>query len=151
MARQTEVVLLFLLITAATAYGKCPHGWVEYEGRCFFYQGSRIGWASAEKRCLDLGAHLVSIHSYNEYQLVKSLIHAHDPQENPTWIGLSGCQEKFNWLWSDGSRLTFTKWNPNEPNFSKKECCVHMNDGGAKNWNDIPCHYSYPFVCARRI
>ncbi|XP_053356786.1 lactose-binding lectin l-2-like [Clarias gariepinus] len=157
MARQTEVVLLLLLALAAAAFdakegrvnGKCPSGWVTYGGRCYLYQANRMDWASAEKRCLDIGAHLVSIHSEYEYQLVKAVIRAFDPRENPTWTGLTGCQKKFNWFWSDGSRLTFTMWNPDEPNFQDEECCVHVNWASSKNWNDIPCDLSYPFVCAR--
>ncbi|XP_053537533.1 lactose-binding lectin l-2 [Ictalurus punctatus] len=108
-----------------------------------------MDWASAEKHCLDLDAHLVSIHSEKEYQRVKALIRAHDYQENPTWIGLSGCQKTNRFFWSDGTKLTFTKWNPPEPNFLFGECCVHMNYGYSKNWNDISCRYTYPFVCAK--
>ncbi|KAF5892327.1 lactose-binding lectin l-2-like, partial [Clarias magur] len=105
----------------------CPTGWVKYERHCYLYQANRMDWASAEKHCLNLGGHLTSIHSENEYQMIKVVIRAHDRQENPTWIGLNGCQKKFNWFWSDGSKLTFTKWNPIEPNFQDEECCVHMN------------------------
>ncbi|XP_053347188.1 lactose-binding lectin l-2-like isoform X1 [Clarias gariepinus] len=172
MAQQTKVVLLLLLATAATAYVTdfnkiiqeaeehrrnsqcstcCPCGWVKYERRCFTYQASKMDWASAEKHCLDLGGHLTSIHSENEYQLIKALIRTHDPEENAAWIGLNGCQKKFNWFWSDGSRLTFTKWNPREPNFVNGECCVHIDRGGLKNWNDISCAHRYSFVCARSI
>ncbi|KAF4088845.1 hypothetical protein AMELA_G00059400 [Ameiurus melas] len=114
MARQTEVVLLLFLVTAATALAKvvnlqlvdfdyivkaeerrvteCPFGWVQYGRRCFMYQATLMNWVSAEKHCLNLDAHLVSIHSEDEYQLVKALIRAHDHQENPTWIGLNDCQ-----------------------------------------------------------
>ncbi|KAM9501164.1 ladderlectin-like [Clarias gariepinus] len=158
MARQTEVVLpLLLLAMAGTAYAsehqansKCPTGWVKYDRRCFFYQAS-MDWASAEKRCMNLGGHLTSIHSESEYQNIKSFIRTHDLQENPTWIGLSGCQKKYNWFWSDGSRFTFTKWSPYEPNNLFGECCVIMNWSGTKKWNDVPCYYSYPFVCAKSI
>ncbi|KAF4088842.1 hypothetical protein AMELA_G00059370 [Ameiurus melas] len=166
MARQTEVVLLLFLATAATALvdfdhlvkaeerrvTKCPFGWVHFEGRCFSYQATFQDWASAEKHCLDLGAHLVSIHNEDEHQLVKSLIRAHDHQENPTWIGLNDCQTVFNFFWSDGTKLVYTKWNPNQPDFYKGvECCVHISSGYSKNWNDIPCHDIYPFVCTKSI
>lgn len=40
-----------------------------------------------------MDAHLVSIHSENEYQLIKALIRAHDYQKDHTYIGLSGCQK----------------------------------------------------------
>lgn len=52
---------------------------------------------SVKAHCLRMGANLVSIHSGDEYQWVKALIRAHDQKENPTWIGLSDCQEvEFN-------------------------------------------------------
>ncbi|KAB5579036.1 hypothetical protein PHYPO_G00190070 [Pangasianodon hypophthalmus] len=157
MAHQTAVVLLLILGTAATAlaesegYRQCEFGWKYYDGRCFIYKGTAMDWASAEKHCLNLGAHLISIHSENEYQLIKALIRAHDAEENPTWIGLTGCQKRNNFFWSDGTKLTFTKWNPGEPNFQYGECCVHMNWSGSKNWNDIPCDRTYPFVCAMSV
>ncbi|XP_053537563.1 lactose-binding lectin l-2-like isoform X1 [Ictalurus punctatus] len=174
MARQTQVMLLLILATAPKALADvvnpetaddfdqivkeaeecstcCPNGWVRYERRCYKYQATYMDWASAEKHCLDLNAHLVSIHSENEHQWVKALIRTHDPRENPTWIGLISCQKRNNFFWSDGTKLTFTKWNPNEPNFDRGECCVHIDWSDSKNWNDIPCHYSYPFVCAKII
>ncbi|KAL6491092.1 hypothetical protein MHYP_G00014370 [Metynnis hypsauchen] len=72
---------------------KCPFGWVRYEGHCFIYFSQVLDWASAEAHCLTRDAHLVSIHSENEYQLVKALIRAYDPKENPTWLGLNDCQK----------------------------------------------------------
>ncbi|KAK3567265.1 hypothetical protein QTP86_015758, partial [Hemibagrus guttatus] len=112
-----------------------------------------LGLSNCQKKhCLDLGANLVSINSEDEYQMIKALIRAHDPKENPTWIGLTSCVEIYNWFWSDGTELTFTKWNPDEPNnFERRECCVHMNFSVFMNWNDIPCVEKYPFVCVRRL
>ncbi|XP_062849686.1 lactose-binding lectin l-2-like [Trichomycterus rosablanca] len=126
-------------------------GWVTYEKRSFKYVAESMNWASAERHCVNLGANLISIHSEDEYQLVKALIRAHDPSENPTWIGLSDCQELYQWVWSDGTKFNYTKWNPNEPNALNKECCVHMNFAKQKNWNDIPCEIKYPFVCVKKL
>ncbi|XP_058251899.1 lactose-binding lectin l-2-like [Hemibagrus wyckioides] len=177
MACQTKVVMLLILATVALdnvvntlsaadfddlvkaakhqvksrGYSSCPFGWVKYGRRCFTYQAHSLDWASAEIHCLNRGGHLVSIHSEDEYQLVKALIRAHDHDENPTWIGLNGCQKTYNFFWSDGTKLTFTKWNPYEPNAISGECCVHINWPGSKNWNDIPCDRSYPYVCAKKI
>ncbi|XP_036452338.1 lactose-binding lectin l-2-like [Colossoma macropomum] len=175
MAGLTKVTLLFIVSTAATALARvvrpvsadfeaiieeakrkrdattqhdCPLGWVKLDGRCFSYHASSMDWASAENYCLNQDANLVSIHSETEYQLIKALIRAHDPAEKPVWIGLSCCQKRNNWMWSDGTKLTFTKWNPNEPS-SEEECCVHMNWSDKKDWNDIRCESSYPFVCVK--
>ncbi|XP_036453450.1 lactose-binding lectin l-2-like isoform X2 [Colossoma macropomum] len=128
----------------------CPSGWVTYARRCFKYFDQGITWVSAETHCLSLGANLVSIHNENENQLVKALIRAYDPKEKPTWIGLSNCHKKNSWIWSDGTRFVYSRWNKKEPNHSYGECCVHMNWGMEKNWNDIPCNEAHPFVCVKR-
>ncbi|XP_072543843.1 C-type mannose receptor 2-like [Salminus brasiliensis] len=129
----------------------CPYGWVHFDGRCFSYFGNTLDWTTAEAYCINLAANLVSIHSENEYQMVKALIRVYDPAEKPTWIGLSNCQKKNSWVWSDGTRFRYSKWNSKEPNHSGGECCVHINWESQKNWNDIPCNKVYPFVCVRRL
>ncbi|KAL7875610.1 hypothetical protein AOLI_G00105730 [Acnodon oligacanthus] len=127
---------------------KCPFGWVRYEGRCFIYFPQPLDWASAEAKCLTKGAHLVSIHNDDEYQLLKALIRVYDPKENPTWLGLNDCQKWDSWFWSDGTKYDYSKWNRNEPNHNNGECCVHMNWSDQKDWNDIPCDLAYPSVCS---
>uniref|UniRef100_W5L5Y1 C-type lectin domain-containing protein n=1 Tax=Astyanax mexicanus TaxID=7994 RepID=W5L5Y1_ASTMX len=129
----------------------CPKDWVTFNRRCFKYFGQEMDWASAEDHCLSLGANLASIHNENEYQLVKALIRGKDPNENPVWIGLSACQKKYMWIWADGANSRYTNWNSDEPNYTEKECCVHMNFGVEKNWNDIPCSLNYPFVCVKKL
>ncbi|KAL6491089.1 hypothetical protein MHYP_G00014340 [Metynnis hypsauchen] len=129
----------------------CPFGWVKFDGRCFNYFSQAVDWDTAETLCLKEGANLVSIHNRNEYQLVKALIRVHDPSENPTWLGLSNCQKRDSWFWSDGTKYDYSKWNKNEPNHLNDECCVHMNWSDQKDWNDIPCNQAYPFVCVKRL
>ncbi|XP_047656844.1 C-type lectin Cal-like [Tachysurus fulvidraco] len=175
MASQTKVVMLIILATAGAALAvanpisaadhrivkdqavrnaysdKCPVGWSYYSGRCYLYNGDKLDWASAEKFCQDFDAHLVSIHNENEHQQIKALIRAHDLTEDLTYIGLSDCQKPFEFFWSDGTKLTFTKWDQRQPdNYFNKECCVHMNHGTYKNWNDIACDKRSPFVCAKK-
>nr|ANT70300.1 C-type lectin [Tachysurus fulvidraco] len=174
MASQTKVVMLLILATAGAALAveypiseadpdigedqelirafsdKCPIGWSYYFGRCYLYNGDKLDWASAEKFCQKFDAHLVSIHSENEYQQIKALIRSFDPTEALTHIGLSDCQKAFQFFWSDGTKLTFTKWRQGQPdNYENRERCVHINAGASKNWNDINCENRYASVCAK--
>ncbi|KAI5104726.1 ladderlectin-like [Silurus meridionalis] len=126
------------------------HNWSRFGVHSYKYIGIRMDWASAEQYCLNLGANLVSIHSEAEYRHVKSVIRAKDRSEGATWIGLSCCAKIRHWLWSDGTKVTYTKWNPTEPNYLPRECCAHMNWSVWKNWNDIPCDHQYPFVCVKK-
>ncbi|XP_047668998.1 type-2 ice-structuring protein-like [Tachysurus fulvidraco] len=73
-----------------------------------------------------------------------------DPTEALTYIGLSDCQKAFQFFWSDGTKLTFTKWRQGQPdNYENRERCVHINAGASKNWNDINCENRYASVCAK--
>ncbi|XP_035375889.1 lactose-binding lectin l-2-like [Electrophorus electricus] len=140
----------YFSVNEATCSPHCTSGWGSYGIRCFKYIANSTDWVSAEKHCLKLHANLVSTHSEDEFQLVKAFIRAHDPMENPTWIGLSDCQEATKWIWSDGTELNYVNWNPSEPNHLNNECCVHTNWSDQKKWNDIPCTINYPFVCAKK-
>ncbi|XP_061598331.1 lymphocyte antigen 75-like [Cololabis saira] len=131
--------------------GGCPMFWYNFNDRCYKYVAARMNWANAELHCLSQGANLVSIHSQNEENFVKSLIKNFDHFEGETWIGLTDAQQDGSWFWSDGSKLSFNNWNSGEPNGWWKEACVHTNRGTPKNWNDVPCSVEYAFVCKTRM
>ncbi|XP_041933423.1 C-type mannose receptor 2-like [Alosa sapidissima] len=130
--------------------GSCPKDWELYGQRCFRFISTARTWAEAERFCLLLGGHLASVHSVAEYHFIQGLIVTQTHDSTPSWIGGSDAQQNGIWFWSDGSRFTFTLWNPSEPNnVNGAEHCLHMNWGGGLGWNDIPCSQIHPSVCAR--
>ncbi|XP_040909696.1 C-type mannose receptor 2-like [Toxotes jaculatrix] len=132
--------------------GNCPMFWFSFNGRCYKYIATRMSWADAELHCVSERANLVSIHSLDEQNFVKSLIKSFDPAQGFTWIGLSDTQKEGRWMWSDGCAVKFTSWNSGEPNDDLgNEDCAHKNFGTHLKWNDKPCSDSYSFVCASRI
>ncbi|XP_033972669.1 lactose-binding lectin l-2-like [Trematomus bernacchii] len=129
--------------------GSCPMFWYSFNNRCYKYIATHFTWADAEFHCVSEGANLVSIHSQEEQEFVKSLIKNFDPTEGYTWIGLSDIHKEGSWMWSDGSAAKFFFWNSGEPNNAgRKEDCVHTNYGPVKKWNDWPCSNTDPSVCA---
>ena len=132
--------------------GNCPMFWFSFNGRCYKYVATRKTWADAELHCVSEKANLVSIHSLEEHNFIKSLIKNFDHAEGFTWIGLSDTQKEGGWMWSDGCAVDFVFWNSGEPNNEKgNENCVHNNFGTDLKWNDRPCSLTYPSVCASRI
>ncbi|KAI1902233.1 hypothetical protein AGOR_G00042600 [Albula goreensis] len=128
--------------------GGCPAGWKSVSGRCFKYIPGSKDWATAEKTCRDNGGTLASVHSAEEHEAVKQAYRALSGRDDSFWVGLSDCQKEGLWLWSDGSVFTFQKWNPGQPdNWHNDEDCVHTNVGGPKDWNDLSCASSQPFLC----
>ncbi|XP_074468878.1 ladderlectin-like [Sebastes fasciatus] len=130
----------------------CPTFWGSFNKRCYKYVASVMTWADAEIHCRSQGANLVSIHSLNEENFVKSLIKNFDHTEGRTWIGLSDIHKEGTWMWSDGSAVDFVFWSTREPNNHKRrEHCVHKNNDNVQRWNDVPCSVTYPSVCASGI
>ncbi|KAL7382488.1 hypothetical protein ABVT39_023298 [Epinephelus coioides] len=129
--------------------GNCPMFWYSFNGRCYKYISTRFTWADAELHCVSEGANLVSIHSQDEENFVRSLVSNFDPVQGSTWIGLSDTQREGRWMWSDGTAVDFTFWYSGMPNGGDSQNCVHKNY--ATQWNDYQCSYGFPSVCATRI
>ncbi|KAM8767889.1 lactose-binding lectin l-2-like [Acanthopagrus schlegelii] len=132
--------------------GSCPMFWYSFNGRCYKYVSTHLTWADAELYCVSEGANLVSIHSREEEDFVKSLVKNFDHAEGPTWIGLRDIHKDGRWMWSDGCAVDSVFWDAGEPNNAQgAEDCGHTNYGTYKKWNDWPCSKTHPSVCASRI
>ncbi|XP_035039224.1 lactose-binding lectin l-2-like [Hippoglossus stenolepis] len=130
----------------------CPMFWSSFNNRCYKYVSTRMNWADAELHCLSEGANLVSIHSLDEHNFVKTMIKNFDHAELFTWIGLSDHHKEGSWMWSDGCAAQFYLWSTGEPNNNKgNEGCVENNSQTEKKWNDRNCNDHIPSVCASRI
>ncbi|XP_042362423.1 lactose-binding lectin l-2-like [Plectropomus leopardus] len=132
--------------------GACPMFWFNFNGRCYKYVGTDMTWADAELHCVSEGGNLVSIHSRDEENFVKSLIKNFDPAQGRTWIGLSDIHKEGKWMWSDGCAVGFVFWKTGEPNnVGGNEHCVENNFSTELKWNDVACSNTFPSVCASRI
>uniref|UniRef100_A0A8C6SG75 C-type lectin domain-containing protein n=1 Tax=Neogobius melanostomus TaxID=47308 RepID=A0A8C6SG75_9GOBI len=103
----------------------CPPFGYSFDGRCYKYVATDMTWADAELYCVSQRANLVSIHSLEENNFVKSLIQNFDHSEGHTYIGLSDLHKEGAWMWSDGSLVDFALWHPAQPdNTQAFEHCV---------------------------
>ena len=59
------------------------------------------------------------------------------------WIGGSDIKEEGKWRWIDGSEMSWTNWDKNEPG-KDKENCLLMIDG---KWHDALCGDKHRFLC----
>ncbi|KAJ8337078.1 hypothetical protein SKAU_G00382980 [Synaphobranchus kaupii] len=128
--------------------GPCPAGWTYHNRRCFQYVSEAASWLDAEIHCLHHGGNLASEGSEDDHAFLKELQSHNGDSAKPFWIGLSDVHKEGTWLWSDGNHVDFTKWNSGEPNNVNDEDCVHSNYGGQKDWNDVACTNSYPYICS---
>ncbi|XP_045898361.1 lactose-binding lectin l-2-like [Micropterus dolomieu] len=127
--------------------------WQSFNGRYYKYVATQMTWADAELNCVSEGANLVSIHSLEEEDFVKSLTKNVDHEVKArSWIGLSDVHKEGSWMWSDGSAVDFDIWSPGQPDNARgNEHCVHINYVNDLKWNDIPCSMTRTSICASHI
>ncbi|XP_018918688.1 galactose-specific lectin nattectin-like isoform X1 [Cyprinus carpio] len=134
-----SLCLLFALNASA-----CETGWSRHGKRCFKVFNDPKSWKDAEVTCLNHGGNLASVHNNKEHAFIKLLVSS----SKSFWIGGYDAVSEGTWFWSDGSKMNFRLWNAGEPNNKFDEDCIETNFGGEGNWNDKPCIYQLPFVCA---
>ncbi|XP_078363853.1 uncharacterized protein LOC144648092 [Oculina patagonica] len=94
---------------------------------------------TAEKRCVELKGHLVSIHSRRENDIVKSKM----GNNARAWIGLKRrTVQNRPWVWYDGTEVDFGDW---EPDVTDEQNYVSMSRDGS--WEAKVNDVKLPFVC----
>nr|XP_035140870.2 C-type lectin domain family 17, member A isoform X4 [Callithrix jacchus] len=122
----------------------CPEGWLPFESKCYYFSPSTKSWDGARMFCQENYSHLVIINSFAEHNFVAK---AHG-SPRVYWLGLNDREQEGDWRWLDGSPVTLSFWEPEEPNNIQEEDCASMNKGGT--WNDLSCHKSTYWICERK-
>ncbi|XP_032025855.1 C-type lectin domain family 17, member A isoform X2 [Hylobates moloch] len=122
----------------------CPEGWLPFEGKCYYFSPSTKSWDEARMFCQENYSHLVIINSFAEHNFVAK---AHG-SPRVYWLGLNDRAQEGDWRWLDGSPVTLSFWEPEEPNDIHNEDCATMNKGGT--WNDLSCYKTTYWICERK-
>ncbi|HEY4308833.1 MAG TPA: lectin-like protein [Pirellulales bacterium] len=84
---------------------------------------SNATWADSEAEAVALGGHLATIDSQETQDFVLSTFGAYSGFQHILWIGLYDPTQQTNptdpaanYVWVDGSPITYTNWDPGEPN-----------------------------------
>ncbi|XP_069823526.1 CD209 antigen-like protein B isoform X2 [Dendropsophus ebraccatus] len=116
----------------------CPDGWYEIRSSCYYFSTTVGTWQDANTNCTALQSQLLIVTSGEEFDALVPLIFA-----KSFWIGL--LRKGLQWTWVDGSPLSFSHWEPPEPNnLGGNENCVEMWAGG---WNDRDCDDLMNYIC----
>ncbi|XP_052500224.1 C-type lectin domain family 17, member A [Budorcas taxicolor] len=123
----------------------CPEGWLPFQGKCYYFSPSTKSWDEARKFCQENYSHLVIISNSDEQDFVAK---AHG-SPRVYWLGLNDRDVEGDWRWLDGSPVTLSFWDPQEPNnLYNNENCASMNKGGT--WNDLSCDKTTYWICERK-
>jgi hypothetical protein len=92
-------------------------------------------WTEAAAQAGSLHGHLVTISSQAENDWVWRTFGGPD---HGLWIGLSDLVEEGRWVWANGEPVTYTNWDPGEPNNLGDEDYAQLFRDGT--WNDTNNH-----------
>lgn len=97
-----------------------------------YRQADVYTWYEAERRCEEMGGHLVTVTSAEEYDVVKRI-----KKMEHTWLGATNLNSGDEFEWITGEPFTFSDWRGGEPSNSEGiEHYLHIVDTGG--WNDRP-------------
>ncbi|CAC5360485.1 unnamed protein product [Mytilus coruscus] len=128
---------------------RCGSGWEQLMNSCYYFQfQSKKTWNDAKIDCRKRGGFLVKIDNALENWFLKFLI---NKSAGDFWIGAHDSVREGRFKWeADNTPLTYTNWNPGEPNNAgNKEDCAYLLSGDTSKWNDAPCSYTIFYICEK--
>jgi hypothetical protein len=134
--RQIAAILLLVPQAFADDTNKRPLGVPEdatlFQGNWYRVYLGNMCWRSAEARCAQLGGRLVVIPNQKTQDFLAKLANGRS-----MWIGATNERTNGVWVWSDGSKMTFSAWMRGQPSgFKSKEFYAVMGKKNG-NWFDI--------------
>ncbi|WP_395019464.1 Ig-like domain-containing protein, partial [Robinsoniella peoriensis] len=108
---------------------------VVYNGNRYSIYEDILDWEQAERKCEELGGHLVTISTLEEEKIVESLLDSGIRANY--FIGGTDKESKGHFRWITGEKFVYTKWGNGEPNnYQGSEDYVEILRE-QKVWNDV--------------
>ncbi|XP_045678245.1 lymphocyte antigen 75 isoform X2 [Phyllostomus hastatus] len=129
---------------------RCDADWLPNNGFCYLLVNETDSWDIAHMKCEALSSDLISVHSLADVEVVVTKLHNGDAKEE-TWTGLKNINTPALFQWSDGSEVTLTYWDENEPNvpYNKTPNCVSYA-GQLGQWKVQSCEEKLKYVCKKK-
>lgn len=86
-----------------------PSDAVEFNGHYYKVYDGDTSWEEAKSNCENLGGHLVTITSEEEYEFIRNLLDMHTNGGNH-WMGAIFNDTLQQWTWCTGENWTFSYW-----------------------------------------
>ncbi|NXR56757.1 MRC1 protein, partial [Hippolais icterina] len=127
---------------------QCTDGWRPYAGHCYSIHRDPRAWEDALSSCKKQDGDLASIHNIAEYSFIVSQL-GYKPTEE-LWLGLNDLKAHFYFEWSDGTPVTFTKWQRRHPIYTNglEDCVVMKGQDGY--WATDACNKQLGYICKKK-
>jgi hypothetical protein len=125
--------------------GFCPCDVETYDNHPYMFCPDTVNWDDARDACYTAGYHMVSVDDALENAWIDTVVDTHTSGE--WWIGFNDVATEGDFVWEDGSTVTYTNWHTDEPNNLNNEDCVELNYWVNSSWNDKDCGELRSYVC----
>jgi hypothetical protein len=125
--------------------GACPPSWTAAGGHCYLQEPSSPDWATARKRCVDLGGDLAAIHSPEQLAEIGGIVTTN------AWIGGHDQLYEGTFEWSNGEPWDYAAWLGGAPDNHKTRDCVALavSAGGLPAFVLRSCSDDLALLCER--
>lgn len=130
-----------------------PPGATVFNGHTYKFFPESLSWKQAKARCEEMCGHLPYVESDEENTFLAELAAKSigNPGEyDAIWLGATDEQQEGDWKWLNGNPLTFTKWNPGQPNNKLNEEHYLIQWIPKREWADQPVRsvqHPMSFIC----
>ncbi|XP_075131889.1 uncharacterized protein LOC142204476 [Leptodactylus fuscus] len=83
--------------------GSCPSGWRPIGLYCYYFSTESLSWANATDECIRKGSTLLFIKEKEESDALRPHL-----VNGRYWMGLRSDKDPENWIWLDGSPLSYS-------------------------------------------
>lgn len=91
-------------------------GATAYNGHWYFFMSGQFSWLQAKAIAEELGGHLATITSIDEYNATRNFVKGHIREGQACWLGAQAERPKTPFRWVSGEPWAFTHWGrPTEP------------------------------------
>ncbi|XP_048742821.1 macrophage mannose receptor 1-like [Ostrea edulis] len=113
------------------------------------YATPTLSWIDANSTCASAGGKLFSISSASMFSDVLNAIAQYDSTFKTFFIDGNDIEAETNWVFSDGSSMSFLPWDNGQPNLRNNEDCMLVIN---EKYHDAPCTiYLQKFICEREF
>lgn len=131
----------------------CRYGWEHKGERCYKVMQNASTWGDGEARCELFGAHLASVGSDIEQQVLLNLPGMEEAasQYGNVWVGLMMTSQETGYEWTDGSPSDYLNWAEGQPNSHEGREACGSADATTLKLSDSVCLTHLPFICEAPI